>query len=157
MIILGFNGNLNTSIDVGDSVYFVYPSNVGANTDNSSQFSTATIADQPSSTNPIILGTVDSIQTNDVSNPYYVDQELSVVVDSGTPNETTTIVNTIINVQEDGPIITPLPSAFYFFSKNNRYNMSSLTGYYGDAKFNNNSTDKAELFSTACEIVESSK
>lgn len=157
MIILGFNGNLNASIDVGDAVYFVYPSSVGTNTDNSSQFSTATITDEPDISNPVILGTVSSIQTNDVLSSYYTDQELSVVSNAGTVDESTTVVNTIINVQEDGPTITPLSNAFYFFSKNNRYNMSSLTGYYGDVKFNNNSTEKAELFSTACEIIESSK
>ena len=35
--------------------------------------------------------------------------------------------------------------------------MSSLKGYYAKVKMTNNSIDKAELFSTACEIAESSK
>ena len=46
---------------------------------------------------------------------------------------------------------------FILFSKNNIANTSSMLGYYGSAKFENNSKFKAELFSTTCNIVESSK
>ena len=35
--------------------------------------------------------------------------------------------------------------------------MSSILGYYGAVKFKNNSEVKAEMFSAACEIDESSK
>ena len=35
--------------------------------------------------------------------------------------------------------------------------MSSIKGYYGSAKYINNSEKKAEMFATACEINESSK
>ena len=55
---------------------------------------------------------------------------------------------------------TVLPTSgtsFILFSKDNRVNMSSLLGYYGSAKFKNNSTAKAEMFTTSCEIDESSK
>ena len=40
---------------------------------------------------------------------------------------------------------------------NTQLNMSSLTGYYGEVQFKNDSIEKAELFATSCEIVESSK
>ena len=43
------------------------------------------------------------------------------------------------------------------FAKDNTVNMGSLLGYYGLAKFKNNSILKAEMFATACEISESSK
>ena len=51
----------------------------------------------------------------------------------------------------------PDTTTFVFFSKDNTVNMSSLLGYYGSAKFKNNSTTEAELFSVGCEISESSK
>jgi len=52
-----------------------------------------------------------------------------------------------------------IPSAgdFIFFSKDRSVNVSSLVGYFGEVTFKNSSTDKAELFSVACEISESSK
>ena len=46
---------------------------------------------------------------------------------------------------------------FILFAKNNQYNKSSLKGYYAQAKFQNNSTEKAELFAATCGVEESSK
>ena len=46
---------------------------------------------------------------------------------------------------------------FVFFGKERSVNEASIVGYYGEFKFLNNSKSKAELFSTACEITESSK
>ena len=43
------------------------------------------------------------------------------------------------------------------FVKNQTVNMSGLSGYYANAIFENNSTEKAELFSISSEITESSK
>jgi|5_EtaG_2_1085323.scaffolds.fasta_scaffold00221_10 hypothetical protein len=51
----------------------------------------------------------------------------------------------------------PTTSSFILFSKDNTVNCSSLVGYYGSAKFKNDSTEKAEMFATSCEINESSK
>ena len=48
-------------------------------------------------------------------------------------------------------------SDFIMFRKNNRINLSGLNGYYSQAKFENNSEDKKELFSTTSEITPSSK
>tara|TARA_Y100001938_G_scaffold135624_1_gene197487 strand:+ start:5853 stop:6224 length:372 start_codon:yes stop_codon:yes gene_type:complete len=80
------------------------------------------------------------------------------------------LIGTIIEIQPSPPnstfVIkcniddsTPLPtsSSFILFSKNNSVNCSSLLGYYGSAKFKNNSTEKAEMFATSCEVNESSK
>tara|TARA_R100001510_G_scaffold57758_1_gene67532 strand:- start:693 stop:1097 length:405 start_codon:yes stop_codon:yes gene_type:complete len=47
--------------------------------------------------------------------------------------------------------------SFIMFSKDNAVNVASILGYYGIARFRNNSTHKAELYSAACEISESSK
>ena len=147
MITLGFNGNLNSSINVGDSVYYVITDSVGG-------FTTATIPSAATSDNPILLGTISSIQTNDNTSPFYTTNTLIVYVDNVAPGTT---VETIINIDEDGDLQSPPDGSFIFFSKDNKYNMSSLSGYYGEVQFKNNSTTNAELFATSCEIVESSK
>jgi hypothetical protein len=51
----------------------------------------------------------------------------------------------------------PPDNSYVFFSKDNKVNLTSILGYYGEAKFKNNSRQKAELFASACGIVESSK
>ena len=53
------------------------------------------------------------------------------------------------------PTITP--ATFISFRKNNKVNLTSLKGYYAEAKFENNSKEKAELFAVSSEIVQSSK
>tara|TARA_R110000796_G_scaffold23435_2_gene67060 strand:- start:162 stop:533 length:372 start_codon:yes stop_codon:yes gene_type:complete len=50
-----------------------------------------------------------------------------------------------------------LTNAFIMFSKDNSTNLTSLTGYYALAKFENNSKEKAELYAVGSEIAESSK
>ena len=51
----------------------------------------------------------------------------------------------------------PWSDMFILFAKNNIVNSSSLLGYYADIKFENNSYEKAELFSVGTEVTESSK
>ncbi len=51
----------------------------------------------------------------------------------------------------------PTMSDFIFFAKDNKVNLTSLLGYYALVKFKNASGSKAEMFSAACEIYESSK
>ncbi len=43
------------------------------------------------------------------------------------------------------------------FAKDKQINSSSLVGYYAEAKFINNSKEKAELFSVGSEVSQSSK
>ena len=71
-------------------------------------------------------------------------------LDDGT--ETTTLTCSI-NVS------TPVPttSSFILFAKDNKVNLTSLLGYFASIKLKNNSTVKAEMFSVASEINESSK
>jgi len=66
-------------------------------------------------------------------------------------------VNTVVQCDMPDEVIAPTASSFVFFGKDRSVNESSLVGYYGRFKFKNSSKDKAELFSTACEIAESSK
>ena len=51
----------------------------------------------------------------------------------------------------------PTHGAFILFVKNQVINMSNLSGYYADAKFENNSKVKAELYTVNSEITQSSK
>ncbi len=46
---------------------------------------------------------------------------------------------------------------YCMFVKNQVINMNGLSGYYAEAKFKNNSTSEAELFSVSSEVTESSK
>ena len=43
------------------------------------------------------------------------------------------------------------------FAKDSRINLSGLVGYYAEAKFKNNSQEKAEMYSVGSEITPSSK
>ena len=48
-------------------------------------------------------------------------------------------------------------SDFIMFHKDNEKNISSLSGYYAETQFTNDSTSKVELFAIGSEITESSK
>jgi len=51
----------------------------------------------------------------------------------------------------------PTTSSFILFSKNNKANLSTVLGYYGEIKFKNSSTIKSELFSVGTDMFVSSK
>ena len=51
----------------------------------------------------------------------------------------------------------PEEDDFIMFSKDNKVNLSSITGYYAEVKLVNNSLDESELFSVGCGFSESSK
>ena len=51
----------------------------------------------------------------------------------------------------------PDPGDFIMFAKDRSVNMSSLLGYFAKFRIRNNSQDKAEMYSIAVDVVESSK
>tara|TARA_R100000231_G_scaffold139341_1_gene120258 strand:- start:3194 stop:3559 length:366 start_codon:yes stop_codon:yes gene_type:complete len=65
--------------------------------------------------------------------------------------------NVVLTCEIDAGTTPPTSSDFILFSKDNKVNLSSLLGYYASVKLRNNSTTKAEMYSVACEINESSK
>ena len=67
----------------------------------------------------------------------------------------TGLTQNIITLDNSG--ILPTAQNYIMFAKNHVVNTSSLLGYYADVKFENNSKEKAELFSVNSEITESSK
>ena len=82
-------------------------------------------------------------------------KKLGTIIGGDTAN--TPITGNLITVLYDDLIVSPPPSsAFISFAKEKKVNTSSLLGYYADAKFVNNSTEKIELFSIGSEITESS-
>ena len=101
MVILGFNGNLNVSISIGDSVYYIETQTVGTNTDNSTAFTFGSIP-EPTIANQVVIGVVDSILTNDTNSIFYTNETLQVTLENSDGEEVITTVNTIINVQESG-------------------------------------------------------
>ena len=64
---------------------------------------------------------------------------------------------TLIFSSEVNSSVQVSDNSFIMFSKDNAVNMSSPLGYFGQAKFVNDSTIKGEIFATACDIEESSK
>ena len=90
-----------------------------------------------------------------------------------TPTYLNGVHNTAGTIIELGPVVaingnvitvfydtgTPLPGNgdFIMFAKNRGANMSSLLGYFAKFRIKNNSTEKAEMYSIAVDIAESSK
>lgn len=100
------------------------------NSDTSGGFSTVT-------TNPSSIGAIKTIDN-------------TTSLENGT-------LTTTITLDVSDTTTSPTVNDFLLFKKDSKVNTTSLLGYYGSAKFKNNSKEKAELFSAACEINESSK
>jgi len=60
-------------------------------------------------------------------------------------------------IEINSPLTSVDPDDFIMFSKDNKVNKNSLVGYYAEIKFENNSSNKAELFSIGSEVTQSSK
>ena len=71
------------------------------------------------------------------------------------------IINVIYEDDTDGDgvvdVSPPGINDYISFAQDKQINSSSLVGYYAEAKFINNSKEKAELFSVGSEVSESSK
>ena len=126
IVILQFDGELNESLQKGDTAYYISsPSPSGGFTTGSTSNATA----------------------------------FGIVSDFDRTSIPRTVDVLVLDADSDGiPDISP-PSAgdYIMFGKSNVANSSSLLGYYAEAKFINNSKEKAELFSVGSEISESSK
>ena len=131
MIAIGFKGQINPSIQVGDLAFYAKIS--------------GSLGGFTTSNNLLSLGTVKVINTSPDEDSYLIDG-VAVAVDY------------IISIEQTGGEVIPGANDFIFFAKDNEVNMSSVLGYYALAEFKNNDYDnKAELFATACGITESSK
>jgi hypothetical protein len=91
-----------------------------------------------------------SVQVNDVV--YWSDS--GTVVEIG---KILTIVDKVITCEMENNQENPDAGAFILFSKDNRKNLTSITGYYAEVEMKNDSQEYAEIFSVGSEVFESSK
>ena len=129
MITLTFSGTLNTSIQVGDSVF-----TSGGTTQSDEGFD---ISDFENTTNNTYSSSISYVGT--INAITLVGGGYHLVVNSPTGT------------------VPPAIDSFIFFSKNQDVNVSSIKGYYNAVKFKNNSKYSAELFAVSCGVTESSK
>ena len=128
LLTMQFDYPINESCQVGDVAYY---QNV---TNQTSGFTVAQI-----NTEPIELGIIEQIENVDNNN----DGNFEIVE---------------ITVDVDPAIKLPTQwLSFIFFGKDRRVNESAVLGYYGELVFENNSREKAEMFSAACEATGNSK
>lgn len=130
-ITLKFKGQINTSLQIGDRAY-----KTSVPTSHNGHDTTDQVSDSLNASSIKYIGEVSGISINTVT------IEFSIVLK---------IPDDLIGS------LNPDSGDFIFFSKDGRVNTASLLGYYGRFKFENNSTQKAELFSTTCNFAESSK
>jgi len=125
--LLTFSSDINTSLQVGDIVYYSATTPVPG-----SGFSTV-----PAVSTIVTFGIVTNIFNDG--------------------NVTPPIPPHSILVMYDNTTTAPPTSEYIMFSKNKEANSSSLIGYYADIEFRNYSTDRIELFSVGSEVSENSK
>ena len=125
-----FDHSINSSLQVGDDVYYC-PNQLhgGFNTVDNENLSNTGI---------VHVGKCDSITKSTNTIRILVNPSLSV-------SQTTAVTNGI-GIGD-----------FVMFSKSNQVNLSSLLGYYAETTFINNSPHEAELFAASTEFSESSK
>lgn len=126
-VVLTF-ASLNTSVQVGDAVYYTLPSAQGGGFG----------FDYGQTPNTYYLGLIVSIFGSSINVQFNNDPP---PVGTGTPPAGAELA--------DGCLIS--------FVKDKKANTSSLLGYYAKARFENDSVGKIELFSVGSEISESSK
>ena len=131
MVILEFNnGSPNESLDINDLAYYV--------TNVTSQWNDT-------------MDTADNLSTG-ISNFVFIGNVSSILKNVPVNGFTITVEEPVATI-----ITPPTNGDFIFFAKNNMAELSSLKGYYSELTVVNNSVEKAELFSIAAEITESSK
>ena len=128
--LLTFSNDINTSLQVGDIVYYSPTTTVP-----SSGFDT--------------IPAVGTIVTFGVVTAIYNDGNVLPPIPP----------HSIIVIYDNAVLLGPQPPAgsYIMFSKNKEVNSSSLIGYYADIEFRNYSTDKIELFNIGSEVSENSK
>jgi hypothetical protein len=138
MIQLNFqNGSPNSSLQVGDLVFYVGNPNT-----NVGGFTTA-------DTNPAIVNEDPQSQLIYIGNVVSIDIGPNEVIDLNAGDF-------IIYVQNTSSVIPPSANDYILFAKNNNAS-SDLVGYYNKVVFRNDSPKKAELFAISCNYTESSK
>ena len=119
---------INASLQIGDTMYFTSFSGLGGFSQGSGNIT------EIGEVSNIAQAPTNDINGNSITSGFLV------------------TCSTVDNMSYDIP-----NSSFVFFSKDNSINTSSLLGYFGEVKFENDSFNKAELYSVACDITQCSK
>jgi hypothetical protein len=127
-VTITFDNKPNDSLQVGDYIFYTATETDGAYKKNKDE--------------TYKLGQVKSIveDTTTVDGVLVPNGDWNVVVDKD---------DAVPNVSQD--------TDYVYFVKDNRVNYSGVAGYYAEVELTNNKKSKAELFSVASEISESSK
>ena len=130
--------SLNFSAQIGDIAY--YTVNPDDNTDPMQELGGFSVAYQGSYT---FMGSIVNIIPN--------------VNAAGVLTSGGTSVNIVVDMPDGLGTDPPGTGNYVFFIKDHTVNISSILGYYGEIEFRNNTSHKAEMFATGCEVSESSK
>ena len=131
-LLIDFDYELNTSLQIGDEVYHTLVSSLGGFSQDGNNVTTH-------------IGVINDIIENSTASglPQFQLQVVSQHVD---PANNTLLAG-----------ILPTSNSFLSFSKDKTVNDNDLLGYYASINFQNDSRVKAELFSVGTSVVESSK
>lgn len=132
-IVMAFNHELNTSLQIGDDVYYNTLTNAGDGFSHNAQGLT------------IHVGVVTDIG---------FDPSSIVVLSPHVDNFGSPCVNGVGGCTATA---TPPPGSYISFSKSSVVNNNDLTGYYASVDFVNDSREHAELFAVGANVTESSK
>ena len=124
-----FTKELNTSIQKGDKLYYSLPA-VAQSGINHPIY--------PTRTKPVLLGVITDVVYWDIA----AERSLVCVAKP--------LAGTIYDIDTCDEV-------YYFFSKDNEANLTSLVGYYAEVEIRNNSLTEAEMFSITTDFSESSR
>ena len=152
-ICITFANPLNSSVQIGDRIYFATPSTGQAGTNHPSS---------PVLTKPVYLGIATSVyywNEDDGESMICIEEPLTSTVDTTGCTETGDGTPVILNPNQDSNVQVEgtCCDVFYFFSKDNEVNLTSLIGYYAEVEIRNNSLTEAEIFSITSDFESSSR
>ena len=142
LVDLEFEQPLNVSCQIGDSAYYVGTTAAYTSSQSSTSGISGGIQVSQNSTNPEYIGVIQAIENARNLPPY----------DPTTNPAPLITVDTLLLAS-----VFHNHSAFIFFSKDNKANLSSILGYFADIQFKNNSKQYAEIFSVGVDVFNSSK
>ena len=145
IVTLNFNHDINASVQINDVVYYVTTTPVGISGIPIAGTSTPSGTPWASTTTPHYTETRENvIKIGPITN---------IIPWDGNQTTIEADMDAALSSQHGPPDL----GDFIMFSKDNKVNLSSLSGYYSSIKLRNNSKDEAEMFSVGTDFVESSK
>ena len=141
LVDLEFEQSLNVSLQIGDSAYYVDTSAAYTSSQSSASGVSGVVQVSQNITNPDYIVIVQAISNARNLPPYT----------TANPAPTITVDTTL------PASVFHNHSAFIFFSKDNKANLSSILGYYADIQFKNDSKQYAEVYSVGVDTFNSSK